>query len=133
MDRAWFALLSPTSNALTVKYALGADREQLGGCYLAEPGGRKGNIFTETLQQGQPRWCRAGVGVGEMPGSVRRCLGNGDFFLMPVSVGGVPKGLFYADRARSGRALDEQSYLGFRHFCEQAALALRMLSQQRAT
>jgi hypothetical protein len=50
---------------------------------------------------------------------------------MPVSVGGVPKGLFYADRAQSGRPLDEQSYMGFRHFGEQAAIGLRMLSQPR--
>lgn len=131
MDRAWFALLSPTSSALTIKYALGAEREQLNGCHLVEPGGRKGNIFTETLQQGQARWYRAGVDTGELPKIVRRSLGNGDFFLMPVSVAGVPKGLFYADRTQSGRPLDDQSFMGFRHFGEQAALGLRMLSQPR--
>ena len=131
MDRAWFALLSPTSNALTVKYALGADREQLSGCYLAEPGGRRPNIFTETLGQHKPLWHRAGGSTGQLPEGIRPYLGTGDFFLMPVSVGGVPKGLFYADRARSGRAMDEQMFQGFRHFCEQAAIGLSVLSQQR--
>jgi HD-like signal output (HDOD) protein len=131
MDRAWFALLSPDSSALIIKYALGAEREQLNGCYLVEPGGRKSNIFTDTLQQGQAQWYKAGGHTGELPNVVRRSLGNGDFFLLPVSVGGVPKGLFYADRTLSGRPLDEQSFMGFRHFGEQAALGLRMLSQPR--
>lgn len=131
MDRAWFALLSPTSNALTVKYALGADREQLSGCYLAEPGGRRPNIFTETLMQLKPVWHQAGAPTGELPKGIRPYLGSGDFFLMPVAVGGVPKGLFYADRAGSGRPMDEQSFQGFRHFGEQAAIALGVLSQQR--
>jgi len=129
MDRAWFALLSPTSNSLTIKYALGAEREELNGCQLVEPGGRKSNIFTDTLQQGQAQWYKAGVNTGELPQRVRRSLGNGDFFLMPVSVGGVPKGLLYADRTRSGRPLDDQAFMGFRHFGEQAALGLRMLAQ----
>lgn len=129
MDRAWFALLSPTSHSLTVKYALGAGREELKGTHLVEPGGRKRNIFTDTLQQGQARWVKGGADTGELPKAVRQSLGNGDFFIMPVSVGGVPKGLIYADRSHSGRPLDDQSYMGFRHFGEQAALGLRMLSQ----
>ncbi|MGM0594181.1 MAG: HDOD domain-containing protein [Pseudomonadota bacterium] len=131
MDRAWFALLSPTSNALTVKYALGSDREALDGAYLVEPGGRKRNIFTDVLEQGQARWVHGGSDVGELPGSLRRYLGQREFFLMPVSVGGTPRGLFYADRSQSRHQLDEQSFIGFKHFCEQAALGLRMLSQPR--
>ncbi|MBU2477776.1 MAG: hypothetical protein KKA36_01700, partial [Gammaproteobacteria bacterium] len=50
--------------------------------------------------------------------------GNSPFFVMPVEVNGRSIGLFYADRMTSGRALDEESYMAFRHFCQQANLAL---------
>jgi HD-like signal output (HDOD) protein len=133
MDRAWFALLSPTSQALTIKYALGEDRESLVGCYLAEPGGRRPNIFTTVLQQDKAHWQRGALagGDGEVPVQLSPYIGKNGFFLMSIAVGGVPRGLFYADRGKSGRALDEESFAGFRHFGEQATIGLSVLSKQR--
>jgi HD-like signal output (HDOD) protein len=133
MDRAWFALLSPTSQALTIKYALGGDREALVGCYLAEPGGFKSNIFTGALQHEKAQWHRGSLGSaeGDVPEQLRPYLGRDGFFLMPISIGGVPRGLFYADRGKSGRALDDEAYSGFRHFCEQATIGMSVLTKQR--
>ena len=43
---------------------------------------------------------------------------------MPVEINGRSIGLFYADRSTSGRELDEEAFTAFRHFCQQANLAL---------
>jgi hypothetical protein len=61
---------------------------------------------------------------------IRTCLGPGDFFAAPLVVGERTVGDIYADRTPSGRALDKESYSGFRHFCEQANLGFAIFGQR---
>ncbi|MDH3354451.1 MAG: HDOD domain-containing protein [Chromatiales bacterium] len=131
MDRAWFALLLPTSHSLTIKYALGDERDEFQGTYLVEPGGRKSNIFTDSLSMQKPQWHKSGGPMGELPKGIRKLVGTGDFFLMPIVIDGSPKGLFFADRGQSGRELNDEIFMGFKHFCEQAAIGLSVMSHTR--
>lgn len=129
MDRALLALISADGIRLSAKYVLGDDRETLRRCFDFELGMPSRDLLTHILREGRSIWFErepAAVQALFAPRLVE-CLGSGDFFAMPVAVGGRPRGLFYADRHLSGAALDETAFAGFRHFCEQAVIALDML------
>jgi hypothetical protein len=46
------------------------------------------------------------------------------FFLSPIVIDKQSIGLFYADRAASGRALESEDYFNFIHFVQQTNLCL---------
>jgi len=62
---------------------------------------------------------------------VQSLTGGGQFFVSPIEVQGNVIGVFYADRKPSGRPLDEDSFTAFKHFCQQANLALTYSRRSR--
>lgn len=133
-DRAVFAIVGADGSRLTAKYALGEGRDTLMQQFNFPLGSQQHHIFAKVLEGGEAVW------LGKSPGRWRQyltpaitaCLGETDFFAMPLALGGRAKGLFYADRSSSGRPLDERSFDSFRHFCEQALIGLAMLGGRPA-
>lgn len=129
MDRAVFALLTPDRTAIRAKFVLGEDRSivQSGFSFPVVPANI--NPFARALQQGEPLW----VGAPETDPAARRIdpalkhLSGGACFIMPLTVAGKAIGCLYADRALSGRALDEELFHQFKLFGQQARMGLAYL------
>lgn len=127
LDRTLFAMLNPERTRLRARYALGWEEGDMREAFLFDISPLKANIFSHVLDSREPLW----VGRDNDPriksllnAPVRALTGDAQFFVMPIEVNGRSIGLFYADRKPSGRPLDEESYTAFRHFCQQANLAL---------
>lgn len=127
MDRTLFAMLNPERTHLRARYALGWDRNDMREKFAFDVVSRPANIFGHVLTSREPLWARADEDPRLAPlisAEVTALTGDAQFFMMPVEVNAKPIGLFYADRKLSGRPLDEDSFTAFKHFCQQANLAL---------
>jgi HD-like signal output (HDOD) protein len=134
MDRTLFAMRTPDQRFLKARYALGHDTELMRRKFHFELSPLKANIFTQVLDSRAAVWVRNPVDVKLKrlltPG-VQSITEDSPFFAMPIEIMGKVIGLFYADRNPSGRELDEESYTSFRHFGQQANMALTFLSGRR--
>ncbi len=129
MDRTLFALLTAGHKQLRARYALGWDKEDMRTRFVFDNSPLKANIFTHALERGDSLW--VGADLDRMLRSlitdeVQTISGDAPFFVSPVLVKGKPIGLFYADRRPSGRPLSDDEFQSFRHFCQQARIALCM-------
>ncbi len=132
MDCAVLALVSPDGRRLKAKYVLGSDRTRLMECFSFELGGRQEHVFGRILADSEPVWFsrRREVLEAGLTHAVRNCTGGADFFAMPLMIGGNARGLFYADRSANGDPLEEEGFIGFRHFCEQAVIGFTLLGMR---
>lgn len=134
MDRTLFAMLNPERNRLRARQALGWDKEDMREKFVFDISPLKANIFSHALDSRQPLWW----GQDKDPRlkslitqPVQALTEGVPFFINPIEVNGRSIGLFYADRKPSGRPLDEDSFTAFKHFCQQANLALAYTRRAR--
>ncbi len=133
MDRALFALLTPDRKTLRLKYVLGDADERLQERFEFAMDTREADIFLFTMAKNHSVWL-----APDSPPEMSRLVGPAItsatgipyFFAAPVIVKGRAIVLFYADRAPSGRDLDEESYAAFQHFFQQANLLLEHMAGQ---
>jgi HD-like signal output (HDOD) protein len=130
MDRVIFAVVAPGRDGLQAKYVLGDYEDRLARCLSLSAKEQAGNVFAEALSNRWPLWVSQDDRNIALSATIRSCLGTADFFVAPLVSGERRIGVIYADRASSGRALDEESFSGFRHFCEQANLGFAILGQR---
>lgn len=127
LDRALFALLSADRSVLKARYALGWNHQEIRDRFGFEMSEVKANIFSHVIDNSATLWLN-----DETDSLLRRLLteevkavtGSDNFFVMPIEVHRKAIGLFYADRQPSGRPLEEDSFESFRHFGNQANMAL---------
>lgn len=127
MDRTLFALRTPSRNQLKARYALGWQKEHMQRQFVFELDPLKANIFSHVLDGTGALWVGSEPSKeirGLLTHDVRELTKDAPFFVMAIEVTGQPIGLFYADRQPSGRDLDEESFVSFKHFCQQANLVL---------
>lgn len=131
MDRTLFALRTPDHRLLVGRYALGRGNEELRRQFSFETLEETPNLLQHAIASKQALW------VGrETEEELSRLLTpqllelsrGADFFIMPIEIHGRVIGIFYADRQPSGRPLDEDSFTSFRHFVQQANLALSFIN-----
>lgn len=126
-DRALFALSSPDRKALFAKFALGKGSETLSRDFRFSLVLDPDNIFFQILEKKQDLWVDTQASPSHRrfvtPG-VTGVLGNKPFFCGAIRVGDKSIGIIYADRAISGRNLDDNSFESFRHFVDQACMIL---------
>lgn len=134
MDRTLFAMRTPDQGFLKARYVLEHASTDLREKFSFEISPLKANIFTQVMESRMPVWIRPPVDPklkGLMTAAVKGVTEDVPFFAMPIEIQGKVIGLFYADRRDSGRPLDEDSYSSFRHFVQQANMALTFLSGRR--
>jgi HD-like signal output (HDOD) protein len=135
LDRVLFALCTPDRSRLEIKFQLGWSETEAARPPIFEPIPLANNLFAAVLGEKQPRWFKSPSetgenGLGNDPAT--RWIGAHPFFIMPIVVYGKSLGLIYADRQRSGRGLDEESYQGFQHFGLQATIGLSLITKKEA-
>jgi len=125
MDRTLFALLTPDRTGLHTKLALGKDRDQISKQFsfrMDQPGQIR-NLITQQrgllIDPSQSPWDKrlATDPVGEL------CRGQ-IFFISPIIVNRKIIGVFYADRAVTGRKMDKACFHSFKLFVQQASMGL---------
>ncbi len=134
MDRTLFAMRTPDQQFLKARYALGHDTDLMRRKFHFELSPLKANIFTQVMDSRTPVWIRNPVDAKLkrlLTPAVQAITEDCAFFAMPIEIQGKVIGLFYADRNPSGRELDEESYTSFRHFGQQANMALTFLTGRR--
>ncbi len=134
MDRTLFAMRTPDQRFVKARYALGHDSDALRRKFHFDMSPLKANIFSQVMESRMPVWIQPPVDPklkGLLTSAVQAVTQDGAFFAMPIEIQGKVIGLFYADRNTSGRVLDEDSYTSFRHFGQQANMALSFLSVRR--
>ena len=132
MDRVFFALRTPDRSRLEIKFQLGWHGEETSLAPSFKPILLNNNIFSEVMEKKETLWIdehsvdRVFHLLSE---DVVSLIGTTPFFIMPITVHDKSIALIYADRRPSGRALDEESYNGFKHFGQQAIIGLTLITQ----
>lgn len=134
MDRSLFALLTPDRQRLGARFALGGGRDTLTGTFQFTRSAKEENLFLHLLEKPAAVWFDPARNPEQRRWATPqliRAVGRAPFFVAPIIVNGKSIGLFFADRALSERALDEESFQSFKHFTQQAGLGLSHLAPTR--
>ena len=132
MDRTVLAFLNEDNTVLKAKYVYGQDRISFQHCFNFQMETR--TIFGEILQSREPFWLNfenQKKYESLLTADIKKCIGTLDFMVMPLFVGEKGKGVIYADCKLSGRKITEQDFNTFIHFCENANIALELLTIRR--
>lgn len=134
MDRAAFLFLAPDRRHFYCKFALGSGSAQMMSLLSVESGGGRRNVFAQLTERKQSQWVPkvSKLDAAEISPELMRFLGEHEFFIAPILIEGRVIGMFYVDRALSGRALDQESFESFDHFVQQSSLSLESLKSRTA-
>jgi len=134
MDRTLFALLTPDRRGLRAKFTLGHERDTLNNCFHFTQHPQEQNLFFHLLENSTALWFNPDKHPDQrrwQTSVLTSAIGRASFYVAPISVNGRAIGLFYGDRAISGRPLDAEGFDSFKHFAQQAGLGLSHLAQRR--
>ena len=132
MDRVFFALRTPDRSRLEIKFQLGWQEVEASPSASFKPIPLNNNIFSEVMEKKETLWidehslARVVHLINE---DVVSLIGTTPFFIMPIVAHDKSIALIYADRRPSGRALDQESFNGFKHFGQQAIIGLTLITQ----
>nr|WP_277619573.1 HDOD domain-containing protein [Shewanella mangrovi] len=117
LDRAAVLLLSPNRKMLQPRIAMGDGDDALKAELLLpiEP------QFLELkacLDHGTPFWFGHRHGIKKLPESIDKKLPENGWMFAPLKVENKVIGVFYADRASSGRDIDQAEFDSFSHFVQ---------------
>ena len=131
MDHVVLSFVRKDKKNIIAKSVLGENRVEFGKMFNF-PLTKRENIFMHILEVNEPLWMdrkkRVDLGV-LMPPEISNVLGQVEFFVAPLRIGGKPMGVIYADRFLKRESLDKHAYLTFKHFCEQANIAFSILGR----
>ena len=129
LDRTVFAMLTLDKKAITAKYALGKNNQELANKFNFSL--QTDNIFSKLVNTAEPIWVRdtqASNNKTLVSDEIRLVLASRAFYIAPLVLSERVIGLIYADRQPSDRELDNDSYESFKHFVQQASQALEFIS-----
>ncbi|MDD3518454.1 MAG: hypothetical protein PHQ14_08900 [Chromatiales bacterium] len=132
MDRTLLALITPDRKRIRAKYTLGWGQHELMQTFHFPLQGKREDIFSLIMEVGQTMWFNAKAPreiVRLVTPEITTAIGDTHFFAAPLLAQGRAIGLIYADRKPSRRALDEESFVSFKHFCQQANLGLSLIAK----
>jgi HD-like signal output (HDOD) protein len=132
MDRVFFALRTPDRSRLEIKFQLGWQGMETSPAASLKPILLNNNIFSEVMEKKETLWIdeHSVARVFHLINDdVVSLIGTTPFFIMPIVARDKSIALIYADRRTSGRALDEESFNGFKHFGQQAIIGITLIPQ----
>lgn len=131
MDRTVLAMISPDGEFLASKYILSEDRENFSYRFNFKfPPKGKEDIITYVLKSKEAIWFsdknRHEFG-SLMTDEIQMALDTKEFFIFPLTINDVSKGVIYADCKITGRVLSEQDFAKFNMFCDYASIAFKLI------
>jgi transcriptional regulator with GAF, ATPase, and Fis domain len=132
MDRSLFAIISPDHKTLTCKYAVGADSERLIANLVMDIS-NPNNIFNQVVKTKKAMHVPSDPKMlsGTLTRHVIEQLGTPPYLVMPTIVKGKVIGVYMADRNASKRKINQQDFLSFQQFCQQANMGLTFFNNTR--
>lgn len=128
-DRALFALLTPDRKGIRAKTTLGYGNVELGDRFQFYNDGRAKNIFFLILDR-EACYVVDAEKKPELkpflPSDITSVIGKAPFLAAPIVINGRTIGLFYADRAISGRGIDNDTFENFSYIVKQANMGLTL-------
>jgi len=131
MDRAVVAFINPTQTEANAKVTLGIDGQAFQKQFYFKINMEKPNLIQQMLMYNRSYWIKDDAeGKQLVTSELKDALAEKPFFISPISVEGKTIGLFYADRLPSKRPLDSESFESFKHFTQEACIALKFIKQK---
>ena len=129
LSRVFFAMLTPTKDALRVRYAIGTDDYPKINKFQLSLSST--HLFTKLMQRSQSVWINDTNRKKFWPFVPKEIkdLRAVDFFAMSVFADSRAVGMFYGDRASSDIKLDAGSHARFKRICILTGQALANLSK----
>ncbi|MBV1874530.1 MAG: hypothetical protein KUG80_07105, partial [Gammaproteobacteria bacterium] len=127
LDRALLAFKTKGNKGVLGKYVLGDQGDRMGKRFNFPIS--NGNVFEFIFEGSAPYWFGEKGGLlkkSMVSAEIKAAIGDGDFFIAPISVRGRSIGLFYADCRVSERPLNSEQFAAFCHFVQQTNLILSM-------
>jgi len=132
MDRTVFALACQETNSLKAKFVMGGHKEILMERFYFSLNPKYENLITHIYNSGKATFIDHKYRY-KLPDMItpefKRCIGDNEAFVMPIFIGGVTKGLVYADRCITKRPFSMSDFQVFEHFCEHINIAFKILSK----
>ena len=130
MDRAALVFINPTKTEARAKIAVGIDCTDFQKKFVASIDMTSPNLLQQILIYNRSYWIKDDAdGQQLVTPELSSILNAKTFFISPVTVNGQTIGVFYADRQPSKRSLDDESYESFKHFTQEACIALKFIKQ----
>ncbi len=131
MDRAALVFFNPEKTEARAKIAVGMQSQEFQNAFVFNVDINSPNILQQMLLKKRSFWIQNNDTDQQLVGkNMRNTLNVKEFFSSPISIATKTIGFFYADREPSGRRLDDESYGSFKHFTQEACIALRFISQK---
>ncbi len=130
MDRVILAWTNPKTNSLKAKHVMGGHKSILMERFDFSLASKEENLLTHAFDEKKPIFLNKKYRFKHstlISKDIKRCIGDNDAFVMPILVKHQPRGLMYADKAITKRALTEKEFQTFQHFCEHINIAFKML------
>jgi len=128
-DRALFALLTPDRKGVRAKTTLGYGNVDLNDKFQFYNDGKIKNIFFLIVEREACYVVDAEQKpelLPFLPTDVTSVIGKSPFLVAPIVINGRSIGLFYADRAISGREIDHDTFENFSYIVKQANMGLTL-------
>lgn len=119
LDRCAVLLLSPSRRMLQPRIALGDGAEEMRNDFVLELEGR-GTLLKDCIENQRLVWQGEGADQAVLGEQLARKVPASGFLLAPLQVDNKVIGVYYADRASSGRDIYPDDFDSFSHFVQLA-------------
>lgn len=131
MDRAALIFINPTRTEARAKIAVGIDCMEFQNEFVFNIDMQTPNLMQQMLTKNISFWIKDNDDDQQLVGkNMKNRLNVKSFFASPIIIAGKTIGFFYADRQPSHRPLDNESYESFKHFSQEACIALKFIKHQ---
>jgi len=131
MDRAALAFVNQQRTETRAKIALGIDSVKFERDFVFNIDMQHPNLLQQMIIYNRSYWIKDDdEGKKLACKNMTNTLQTKEFFIAPITVENKTVGIFYADRQPSARILDEESFSSFKHFVQEACIALKFVKKK---
>jgi len=129
MDRAALIFFNPAKTEARAKIAVGIDCTEFQKAFVFNIDMQSPNLIQKMINKNCSFWINDNAEDEQFVGNnMKNTLGVKSFFTSPITIEDKTIGFFYADRQPSRRPLDNESYESFKHFSQEACIALKFIN-----
>jgi HD-like signal output (HDOD) protein len=134
LERIMVALLADNQTTFRARRVIGEKTDEWSQEFVIPAGLQNPtHIFGYSLRNRETLWMGvpATLGLQDLvTTNLRTCLGNGMFFIAPLSAGKRDIGVIYADNRVSGRALKNEQFIAFQRYAQATCRCLDMMGRR---
>ena len=130
LDRTVLAFITPDKKLVRAKFVLGADSKELNAGFVFPVRKDQNDVIRQMMLYHKSYWItETGDDIALVTPEMSKALGTSEFVISPIVIKDKTIGFFYGDRKPSGRKLDQESFESFKHFTQEAIIAIKFSQQ----